>query len=68
MPLDIFNLPGLDAVVASARTQREETDVFDHKTTTAFAPLSAISIASSQVCPARKPSSHHTENPSLSNA
>ena len=33
--------------VASARTQRDATDLFDHSTTTALADFSAASIASS---------------------
>ncbi|MEJ0007986.1 MAG: hypothetical protein WDM77_16880 [Steroidobacteraceae bacterium] len=33
------------ACVASARTQREETEFFDQSTTTAFASVSAFSMA-----------------------
>jgi hypothetical protein len=35
------------AKVASARTQRDATDFFDHSTTTAFALRKAVSVTSS---------------------
>ncbi|HXQ17492.1 MAG TPA: hypothetical protein VN814_22980 [Caulobacteraceae bacterium] len=54
------------ACAASARTQREATECFDHNTTTALAPLRACSIFSSNASPERMASSHQTLRPSAS--
>jgi hypothetical protein len=56
------------AWVASARTQRDITELADQSTTTALAALSARSMLSSNASPDRSASSHQTENPADWNA
>jgi transposase len=51
------------ASVASARTQRDCTEVLDHRTTTALAYFSALSMAASNASPERSEASHQTVNP-----